>query len=118
MTPSALSHQGLPFAELCRSAAKLREAHAWHRLVGVNDAINDAEALAKELCGDGSTTVELVLDLRSGWCAGGAKLELDNVKAGYADIPRDVLKGITLCFESGDPGDLLCDHQSCPTGSN
>ena len=29
MTPSALSHQGLPFAELCRSAAKLREAHAW-----------------------------------------------------------------------------------------
>ena len=29
MTPSALSHQGLPFAELCRSAVKLREAHAW-----------------------------------------------------------------------------------------
>jgi len=96
---AASQKEGLPFAELCRSAAKLREAHAWHRLVGVNDAINDAEALAKELCGDGSTTQELVLDLRSGWCAGGAKLELDNVKAGYADIPRDVLKGITLCFE-------------------
>lgn len=96
---AASQKEGLPFAELCRSAVKLREAHAWHRLVGVNDAINDAEALAKELCGDGSTTQELVLDLRSGWCAGGAKLELDNVKAGYADIPRDVLKGITLCFE-------------------
>ena len=25
------------------------------------------------------------------------------VKAGYADIPRDVLKGITLCFEFGSP---------------
>ena len=43
----------------------------------------------------------------------GAKLELENagqdmssrfgwqVKAGYADIPRDVLKGITLCLEPG-----------------
>jgi len=96
---SIAASEGPPFADLCRGNAKLREAHAWHRLVGVNDAINNAEELAKELCDDGSTTQELVLDLRSGWCAGGAKLELDNVKAGYADIPRDVLKGITLCFE-------------------
>lgn len=94
---AAVEKEGAQFTELGRGIPKLREAHAWHRLTGVNDAVHDAEMLARELCGDGSA--EVVLDLRSGWCAEGARLELENVKAGYADIPRDVLKGINLCFE-------------------
>eukprot|EP00439_Symbiodinium_sp_Y106_P005643 s2066_g1.t1 len=55
--------------------------------------------LTRELCGEGARSPDVVLDVRSGWVAAGAKVELENVKAGYADIPRDVLKGINLVFQ-------------------
>ncbi|CAJ1452071.1 unnamed protein product [Effrenium voratum] len=94
---AAFDKEAAQLAELCPKSSKLKEAHTWHRLVGANDVIADAEQLALELCeGPGEN---VVLDVRSGWCADGAKLELLSVKAGYADIPRDVLKGITLTFQ-------------------
>jgi len=57
--------------------------------------------MALELCGKGprGKQDELVVDLQSGWLIDGAGVQLENVKAGYADVPRDVLKGISLTIE-------------------
>eukprot|EP00931_Biecheleriopsis_adriatica_P072840 TRINITY_DN47231_c0_g1_i1.p1 TRINITY_DN47231_c0_g1~~TRINITY_DN47231_c0_g1_i1.p1 ORF type:complete len:1548 (+),score=282.68 TRINITY_DN47231_c0_g1_i1:109-4752(+) len=83
--------------ELCPSSQVLQETHGWHRIVGVNDIVGDAGRMACELC-DGKEDV--VLDIRSGWMADGAKVELVNIKAGYANYERNVLKGINLTFEA------------------
>eukprot|EP00930_Biecheleria_cincta_P039308 TRINITY_DN27030_c0_g1_i1.p1 TRINITY_DN27030_c0_g1~~TRINITY_DN27030_c0_g1_i1.p1 ORF type:complete len:1533 (+),score=247.93 TRINITY_DN27030_c0_g1_i1:55-4653(+) len=88
--------QDAELRELCMGNLQLRDAHSWHRIAGVNDLVGNATLMAQEICGRSS---ELVLDLRSGWIADGAKVELENVRAGYADIPRDVLRNINLCFE-------------------
>lgn len=96
---AAFEKEGSQLHDLCLQNARLREAHAWHRLIGVSDVVGDAEQMARELCGEGARSPDVVLDVRSGWVADGAKVELENVKAGYADIPRDVLKGINLVFQ-------------------
>jgi len=83
---------------LCPSCPELRQSEAWHRIVAVNDAVRDAAAIAQELCQGSSAT--LVIDVLSGWVADGAAVEVQNLKVGYADIPRDVLKGISLSFEA------------------
>jgi len=98
VAPAFFEESGLKLKELCTSSSELWQAQAWHRIVGVNDVVGDAKAMAEELCK--SRSAELVLDVRSGWLADGAKVELENVTAGYADIPRDVLKNISLSFEA------------------
>lgn len=83
--------------DLCPDCEDLRHVESWHRLVAVGDAVRDVDAMAQELCSASSSSV--TLEVQSGWLAGGARVEIDNLKAGYADIPRDVLKGISLTFE-------------------
>merc|ERR1719277_1445107 len=50
-----------------------------------------------ELCA--GTAESLVVEVQSGWLADGARVEIENLTVGYADVPRDVLKGISLRFE-------------------
>mmetsp|Transcript_16359 Transcript_16359/g.41621 ORF Transcript_16359/g.41621 Transcript_16359/m.41621 type:complete len:316 (+) Transcript_16359:54-1001(+) len=92
LTPSEAS--GAVLAELCPASKELSSAADWHRIIAVNDVARDAEGMARELCGGLGSEVRL--ELQSGWLAGGARVEIENLKAGYADIPRDVLKGVDL----------------------
>merc|ERR1740121_3538748 len=94
LVPAASSRLG----ELCKDCEDLQNADAWHRIVAVNDAVRDAESMAHELCR--GTGKRVVLEVQSGWLADGARVEVENLKAGYADIPRDVLKGISFNLEA------------------
>lgn len=84
---------------------ELADADSWHRIVSVNDVLRDAKAMATELCNNKMTALsfsgnaQVVLGVQSGWLFDGARVKLENIKVGYADIPRDVLKGITLEFK-------------------
>jgi ABC-type multidrug transport system fused ATPase/permease subunit len=89
----------LELRELCVGCPQLAlKAGPLHRLAAVNDAVRDARAMAQELCAGG--TGEVLLDVQSCLLMDGARLQVENLKVGYADIPRDVLKGINLTFES------------------
>mmetsp|Transcript_8378 Transcript_8378/g.14889 ORF Transcript_8378/g.14889 Transcript_8378/m.14889 type:complete len:1637 (+) Transcript_8378:146-5056(+) len=91
--------------DLCPSNKELLEAESWHRIVSVNDAVRDAGALATELCSQKVTALsfsgkdQVIIGVQSGWLLDGARVKVENIKAGYADQPRDVLKGINLTFE-------------------
>lgn len=72
--------------------------------------------MAKELCGEGRVQFQppwgsasrtgasetegeaVILEVQSGWLLNGAHVQLEDIKAGYGDVPRDVLKGISLDF--------------------
>jgi len=95
-------------ADLCPSCPGLRQADSWHRIISVNDAVRDAKAMAQELCraprlpigkSKGMDQEEVVMEVQSGWLLEGAQVQIEGIKAGYADVPRDVLKGIDLVFE-------------------
>jgi len=97
--------QCLRLQDLCPSCVELGHAGSSHRIVAANDAANDSKAIAEELCKNKrnfltasgfSTAPKVLLDLQSGWLADGARVEIDNLRVGYADIPRDVLKGVTF----------------------
>jgi len=64
----------------------------------VNGARHNATALAEELCTGKSDKV--MLDVRSGWLAGGTRVEIQNLVVGYADIPKEVLRGISFTIEA------------------
>jgi len=51
--------------------------------------------MARELCGSS----DMVLEVHSGWLLDGAEVRIESLKVGYADIPRDVLKGLSLTFQ-------------------
>jgi len=91
--------------DLCPSNKELQEAESWHRIVSVNDVLRDAKAMATELCNKKVTALsfsgkdQVIVGVQSGWLFDGARVKVENVKAGYADQPRDVLKGISLTFE-------------------
>lgn len=91
--------------DLCPKATELANAADWHRIVTVEDAIKDSRAMAEELCGvrkapRAPSPLQLVtLDIQSGWLEHGARVQIQDVKAAYADIPRYVLKGLTTTFE-------------------
>jgi len=70
----------------------------WHRLVATGGKSGSAEALAAELCHGRSP--ELLLRIQSCWLADGATLRLEDLTAGYAEIPRDVLRGVSLTVEA------------------
>jgi len=93
--------------DLCPTCPDLLEADSWHQIVAVNDVTGSAEAMALELCrpagepllGVGAAREDVVLEVSSGWLQGGVRVEIEHLKAGYADLPTDVLKGISLTIE-------------------
>lgn len=86
--------KGRTLADLAPQHALLRTTQTWHRLVTVNSSHATARDIAEELCsGD---TEEVILHVHSGWLVDGVKVEIKNLRVGYADVPTDVLHGISL----------------------
>eukprot|EP00929_Paragymnodinium_shiwhaense_P053587 TRINITY_DN26835_c0_g2_i1.p1 TRINITY_DN26835_c0_g2~~TRINITY_DN26835_c0_g2_i1.p1 ORF type:complete len:1687 (+),score=385.59 TRINITY_DN26835_c0_g2_i1:83-5143(+) len=84
-------------AELDPSCASLQGLDRWHRLVGANSAFKDAQRIAEEMCHGLSEDVQLTIE--SGWLQDGARIEIKDLVAGYADFPTDVLKGVNLVID-------------------
>eukprot|EP00930_Biecheleria_cincta_P002638 TRINITY_DN103641_c0_g1_i1.p1 TRINITY_DN103641_c0_g1~~TRINITY_DN103641_c0_g1_i1.p1 ORF type:complete len:1660 (-),score=304.97 TRINITY_DN103641_c0_g1_i1:123-5102(-) len=103
------SYGRLPlFQDLCPSCEVLGQVGRTHLVYAANDAVGDAKAIAQELCKplksfitacSYSTPPKVVLDLKSGWLAEGARVDVQNLSAGYGDIPQNVLKGVSFCVE-------------------
>lgn len=70
----------------------------WHRVYAVNGISKDAAAMAEEFCHGEMSSVWL--SIRSGWLVGGACVVMTDLVVGYADIPSDVLRGVTLTIEA------------------
>ncbi|CAK9059376.1 unnamed protein product [Durusdinium trenchii] len=93
------------FGELCPSNAELQQAEDWHKIVSVNDVVKDAKGMAQELCRHKITAVsfagnqQVLVGVQSGWLYDGAQIKIENLRAGYGDLPRDVLKNISLTFD-------------------
>lgn len=92
--------------DLCTGCAELEQAESWHRIVVVNDVVRDARKMAEELCKHKVTAVsfsgaqQVLIGVQSGWLYEGVRINVENLKAGYADAARDVLKGINLTFDA------------------
>jgi len=85
---------GKSLADIAPNCEQLRHCSGWHRLTRVNTASKTAEDLADELC-DGNS-FSLSLEIKSGWLADGARIEVQNLRVGYGDLPRDVLQGVSF----------------------
>ncbi|CAE7543990.1 ABCC1, partial [Symbiodinium pilosum] len=96
------------FQELCTSCAELNRIPSLHHIVAVNDAVGCAKEIAQELCKNprsfmtatGFTTQpQVVVEFQSSWLSDGARLDIQELRAGYAEVPQDVLKGVTFSVE-------------------
>lgn len=84
--------EGFSWGELDPGCEQLQEATDSHLLISVNLAYKDVVKMAEDLCYGRSEDV--MLQVRSGWLQGGAKVEFKNFVCGYGDIKVDVLKGL------------------------
>jgi len=50
--------------------------------------------MADELCSGKSFIV--AMEIKSGWLADGTRVEVQNLRVGYGDLPRDVLQGVSF----------------------
>eukprot|EP00435_Cladocopium_sp_Y103_P029129 s4358_g7.t1 len=66
------------------------------------------KAIAEELCKSARSFMtassfaappQVVLEFQSNWLASGARLDVQELRAGYAEVPQDVLKGVTFSVE-------------------
>jgi len=71
----------------------LKKTYPWHRIVSINHK-QGAKDMAESLCS--LSVTNLSLEIQSGWLADGVKVEFKDLRAGYGDIPRDVLHNINL----------------------
>mmetsp|Transcript_4105 Transcript_4105/g.9602 ORF Transcript_4105/g.9602 Transcript_4105/m.9602 type:complete len:564 (-) Transcript_4105:161-1852(-) len=85
---------GKRLADLAPHCQGLRGTERWHRIVAVNGAHKTADEVAEELCEGDSP--EVLIHVESGWLADGVKVEIQDLRVGYADVPRDVLHGISI----------------------
>jgi len=82
------------FQDLDPKTPELSQATSWHRLVGVNAAKGTADSIAHELCSGSHGQVKL--NIQSGWLLDGAHVVIEDLVVGYGDIPRDILKSVSL----------------------
>jgi len=91
--------------DICPSCKALGQVSRTHRLVSANSAFGSAKDIAQELCSTGkramsaasfSKAAEVHLEFRSSWLADGARVEVDNLHVGYADMQQNVLKGVSF----------------------
>jgi len=75
---------------------KLMDCLDWHRLVAVNgkNARCNIEGMVQELCNGES--LEVILQIESGWLHSGAHLTIRNLVAGYGDMAQNVLHNISI----------------------
>jgi len=84
--------EGFSWGELDPGCEQLQEAADNHLLISVNLAYKDVVKMAEDLCYGRSE--EVMLQVRSGWLQGGAKVEFKDFVCGYGDCRVDVLKGL------------------------
>jgi len=90
--------EGKTMSDLLPKDEELKKCSSWHRLTSVNRVWRNAKAVAVELCK--AITEENEIEVTSGWVINGARLEVIDLVAGYADQPVDVLKGINMDIAS------------------
>jgi len=84
---------GKTLAVLAPRNKQLKELFPWHRLTAV-DGVRDIDQMEAILCA-GSTAM-LRLSIHSGWLAQGAHVSVDSLRAGYGNIPRNVLHDVSI----------------------
>mmetsp|Transcript_83807 Transcript_83807/g.245730 ORF Transcript_83807/g.245730 Transcript_83807/m.245730 type:complete len:1605 (-) Transcript_83807:41-4855(-) len=89
-----IAAKGKNLSDLAPRSQELRETHPWHRITVVNGITDRPTAMVDELCYGNSEHV--VLYICSGWLADGVKVEIKDLRVGYADVPSDVLHGINI----------------------
>lgn len=92
--PTFVCVNGKTLSDLAPRSSGLRNAHTWHQLVAINGIKDDASKMVNELCYGNSESVQLYVV--SGWLADGVKVEIKDLRVGYADVPTDVLHGINI----------------------
>jgi len=90
------SAPGTSLWDVCPSCVQLQGADAWHCVIAVNNVYRNAEDMAQELCS--GTSDEVWMEIQSGWLVDGARVSIEGLKAGYAGVSRDVLRGISVEF--------------------
>mmetsp|Transcript_151460 Transcript_151460/g.279279 ORF Transcript_151460/g.279279 Transcript_151460/m.279279 type:complete len:567 (+) Transcript_151460:3-1703(+) len=101
-TNAFVAPRGKRLVDLDPDSAELAQAENWHQIVGVNGVSKDAQKMAEEFCipqGTPRTRSEVKIFIESGWLADGASVTIEGLCAGYGDIPRMVLKDVTLDVE-------------------
>eukprot|EP00413_Alexandrium_margalefii_P030270 CAMPEP_0204565086 /NCGR_PEP_ID=MMETSP0661-20131031/35260_1 /ASSEMBLY_ACC=CAM_ASM_000606 /TAXON_ID=109239 /ORGANISM="Alexandrium margalefi, Strain AMGDE01CS-322" /LENGTH=1610 /DNA_ID=CAMNT_0051572797 /DNA_START=113 /DNA_END=4945 /DNA_ORIENTATION=+ len=108
--PCFVVTKGKSMSDLAPRNTGLREAHPWHRIVAVNGLTEKASDMVDELCYGNSE--EILLYIISGWLADGVKVDIKELRVGYADVPSDVLHGISISiprrFKTGVVGPTGC----------
>uniref|UniRef100_A0A7S1RCI9 ATP-dependent transporter ycf16 n=1 Tax=Alexandrium catenella TaxID=2925 RepID=A0A7S1RCI9_ALECA len=89
-----VASKGKMLADLAPGCAGLRGLHKWHRIVCVNGEQGNLNTLVNELIDGESEEIHMLVE--SGWLADGVKIEIKDLRVGYADVPQDVLHGISL----------------------
>uniref|UniRef100_A0A7S4VM41 ABC transporter domain-containing protein n=1 Tax=Alexandrium monilatum TaxID=311494 RepID=A0A7S4VM41_9DINO len=91
-------------------AKELEDTAPWHRIVSVNGTRGDIKAISGILCTPGSAEVRIFA--QSGWLNEGAEVVVEDLRTGYGDIPRDILKDINVivdpCSKAGIVGTTGC----------
>lgn len=89
------------FQKLDPRNAELMKCQAWHRLVAVNGkygnfprSVATVDRMVEELCKGKS--VDVVLQIDSGWLRSGAHLEIQDLVAGYGDLVSNVLENVNI----------------------
>lgn len=90
---------GQTLACLASACPELWDTAPWHRLVAVNGIRGDGLAMATALCDQSEEEEEVRLEVHSGWLINGAEVVIEDLRAGYGDIPRDVLRDINVVVE-------------------
>lgn len=91
---------GKTLAVLKPDDEQLQRAGESHLLAEVNETCGNAVSMAQELCSAASGGRKKVrLHIKSGWLADGARVVIQNLTAGYGDLPRDILKDVSLSIE-------------------
>mmetsp|Transcript_31394 Transcript_31394/g.56892 ORF Transcript_31394/g.56892 Transcript_31394/m.56892 type:complete len:1558 (-) Transcript_31394:161-4834(-) len=90
--------------DICPSCTALGQVGKTHHLVAANNAVGSAKQIAEELC-KGKKTIsassfskpkEMKLEFKSSWLADGARVDVEDLHVGYADMPQNVLKGVSF----------------------
>jgi len=94
---------GKRLSDLDPTNPQLAQTETWHQISSVNGVSKDAKKMAAELLrhvGHGYS-YKVKVFVESGWLAeGGAKVSISGLYVGYGDIPRMVLKDVSLEVEA------------------
>jgi len=95
---------------LAKNIRELEDTAAWHRIVSIQGNRGNIQTLASLLCNPAPGEVRV--EVRSGWLVDGAEVVIEDLRAGYGDIPRNVLQDVNVivdpCSKAGIVGTTGC----------